>query len=261
IAAATACNAWRVPILSPVPSDQRIDELGSWVFQTKVSTEVEVSAVARVARKDLLLERFAVLAPHTDEKRRLAQLFVQEILSRGGVIVTEQYYKTGDTDFKDQLETIRDAAPEALFIPGEPEELILVLPQVSFYDMRVQLIGLSNWNSDKLLRLSRQEVEGAIFPDEAVYGKDRETNQRFAASYRERFGGEVHAVATAGYFGARLLLEAVRAGAIDRAQVREFLDGQLKASGEQRVAAANALSILKVRGGEIREFHGRSRTR
>jgi branched-chain amino acid transport system substrate-binding protein len=259
VAAAVECNAWRVPLLSPVPTRESIDEIGSWVFQTKVSSEIEVSAMARVAREDLLIERFAVLAPATSEKQELAEYFAREIGSRGGVIVASESYQEGASDFREQLEVIREAAPEALFVPGEPEELILMLPQISFYDLRVQLLGLSNWNSEKLLRLSQQELEGAIFPGEALHGKDRETHQRFVSDYRQQYGNEIHPVATAAYFGMRLLLQSIGAGAVDRTQVRDYLDQVLNASAEQRMAEANSLSILNVRSGKVREFTTSSR--
>jgi branched-chain amino acid transport system substrate-binding protein len=249
----------RVPLLSPVPTRESIDEIGSWVFQTKVSSEIEVSAMARVAREDLLIERFAVLAPATSEKQELAEYFAREIGSRGGVIVASESYQEGASDFREQLEVIREAAPEALFVPGEPEELILMLPQISFYDLRVQLLGLSNWNSEKLLRLSQQELEGAIFPGEALHGKDRETHQRFVSDYRQQYGNEIHPVATAAYFGMRLLLQSIGAGAVDRTQVRDYLDQVLNASAEQRMAEANSLSILNVRSGKVREFTTSSR--
>ena len=100
IAAAVECNGWKVPMLSPIVSEQRIDEIGPWIFQTKVSAELEVSAIARVAREDLLLERFAVLAPSSPDKRRLTEYFVQEVKNRGGKIVAEQFYRKGDTDFR-----------------------------------------------------------------------------------------------------------------------------------------------------------------
>jgi len=254
VAAAVECNASRVAILSPVPTSQRIDEVGPWVFQTKVSSEIEVSAMARVAREDLLIERFAVLAAANTEKQKLAEYFIKEITSRGGIVVATESYQTGDSDFREQLELIRDAAPEALFIPGEPEELILMLPQISFYDLQIQLIGLSNWNSDKLLRLSQQELEGAIFPGEALHGKDRESYTNFLARYRDAYGGEVHPVATSGYFGMRLLLQSIAEGAVDRIQVRDFLDKELNVSAEQRMLEASSLSILNVRSGKIREF-------
>jgi len=254
VAAAVECNAWRVPLLSPVPTRERIDEIGPWVFQTKVSSEIEVSAMARVAREDLLIERYAILAPATSEKQELAEYFSREIVSRGGIIVASESYQEGDSDFREQLEVIRETAPEALFVPGEPEELILMLPQISFYDLRVQLLGLSNWNSEKLLRLSQQELEGAIFPGEAIHGKDRETHQHFVSVYREKFGSEIHPVTTAAYFGMRLLLQAIGAGAVDRTQVRDYLDQAINTSAEQRMAEARALSILNVRGGKVREF-------
>lgn len=254
IAAAIEGNAWRVPFLSPVVSDQRVDEVGPWVFQTKLPLEIEVSAIARVGREDLLLERFAVLAPDSKEKRNLAGYFIREITSRGGVIVAEQYYEVGATDFGPQLDVIREAAPEALFIPGEPEELILSLPQVSFYDMQVQLLGLSDWNSDKLLRLSQKELEGALFPRETYYGRDRESTLNFAAGYREKFNTEPHPVAEAGYFGTRLMLEAVQAGAISREQVRDFIADALTAGAARRLAETNSLSILKVSSGRLAEF-------
>lgn len=254
VAAAIECNALCVPILSPVPTEQAIDEIGPWVFQIKVASEIEVSAMARVAREDLLLERFAVLAPTTRVKQQLAEYFVQEILSRGGVIVANESYEEGASDFKEQLAVIRDAAPEALFIPGEPEELILMLPQIAFYELQIQLIGLSNWNSEKLLRLSQRELEGAVFPGEALHGKNRETYQRFVSEYEKRFGGEVHPVATAAYFGMRVLLQAIGAGAVDREQIRDYLASQLRASTEKSIAEANSLSILNVRSGKVREL-------
>ncbi|MFQ5511284.1 MAG: ABC transporter substrate-binding protein [Candidatus Krumholzibacteriia bacterium] len=254
IAAAIECNAWKVPMLSPVVSEQRIEEVGTWVFHTKVSAEVEVSAMAKVAREDLLLERFAVLAPSSPERRKLAEYFVQEVLNRGGELVAEEYYEDGATDFKEQLETIREAAPDALFIPGEVEELILALPQVSFYDMQVQLLGLSNWNTEKLLRLSQRELEGALFPREAHHGRDRESHQLFRTRYKEAFGVEAHPVAASAYFGTRFLLQALQAGAADRDQVRNYLNTELHASAAQRMTAANSLSILKVTSGKVREF-------
>jgi branched-chain amino acid transport system substrate-binding protein len=254
MAAAIECNGWKVPVLSPLSSDQRIDEIGPWVFQTRIPKTVEVAAVVRLAIQDLLLRRFAVLAPSTDDRRLLAEYFMQEVRNRGGKIVAEQYYNEGDTDFKEQLDAIRQAAPEALFIPGSPEELLLLLPQVSFYDLQLQLLGLSNWNSDKLLRLSQRELEGAIFPRETFYGKTRETYQQFVTRYTQVYGDDVHPVADAGYFGMRLLLQGLSSGVVDREQMRAFLNAALNGNAEQQMAQAASLPMLKVTGGKVREF-------
>jgi hypothetical protein len=52
----------------------------------------------------------------------------------------------------------------------------------------------------------------------------------------------------------RLLLQSIDAGAVDRKQVRDFLDKTLNAGAEQRMAEANSLSILNVRSGKVRVF-------
>ncbi|UCG52155.1 MAG: penicillin-binding protein activator [Candidatus Latescibacterota bacterium] len=270
IAAATECNARRAPMLSPVVPEQRIGEIGPWVFQINIPLEVEVSAVARVAVENLLLRRFAVLSPSTPESRGLTGLFIKEVQRRGGRVVAEQYYGSGDTDFKEQLDAIRESAPEALFIPGEPVELMQILPQVRFYDLQLQLLGLSNWNSEKLLRLSAPELEGALFPREGYRGKTPEAYERFVDRYTKKYGressqgsgiDEVHPVAVSGYFGMRVLLGAVESGAVDREQVREFLDTELNTGAESRMAEANSLPMVRVRSGKISEFTAHRRSR
>ena len=253
ITASVEANARGVPLLSPFVSSGRIAEIGPWVFQTKVPDEVEVSAVAAAATS-LLIERFAVLAPGFGERRRLGELFGQEIERLGGQLVALEFYEEGETNFKQQLETILEAAPEALFVPGTTDELILILPQINFYEMQVRLLGLSNWDSDKLIRLSRSEIENALFPLAAYHGKDRATFDRFSETYQERFGGELSPVSVAGYFGIRLLLQGLETGVADRDQMRQFLYSELAQSAEHRLGEARTLSIMTVRSGQVVEF-------
>jgi branched-chain amino acid transport system substrate-binding protein len=264
IAAATECNARHAPMLSPVVSDRRIDEIGPWIFQTKIPVEVEVTAMAMLAVDDLLLSRFAVLSPSGAEKRALTALFIESVTKLGGEIVAEQYYGSADTDYRDQLDAIRESAPQALFVPGEPVELMQILPQVRFFDLQVQLLGLSNWNSDKLLRLSAGEIEGAIFPREGYFGKDTTAYQQFVDQYHKKYGrdsDDVHPVAVAGFFGMRALLGTIERGAVDREEVRKLLDGDLNADAASRMAQAKSLPVLKVTSGEAREFTAHKKRR
>ncbi len=263
IAAAIECNAWRVPMISPRVTDRNLSDLGSWIFQTQVPVEVEVSAMARLAVNDLLLEKIAIFAPSTQEGRSLADSFAGEVERKGGTIAVVQYFGLGDTDFREQLEIIRQTAPDAMFIPGAPDELVNILPQVSFYDLRIQLLGLSEWNSEKLMRLSGRELEGAIFPREGYFGKDPDAYQRFVAKYLETYAGadravsetgEVHAVAVAGYFGARFMLDAIAQGAVDREQIRDFLDTELNPSAITRLSQVRSLPLVRVTSGRVHDF-------
>ena len=262
IVAATECNARRVAIVSPLVTDRRLRDIGPWVFQTQLPVDVEVSALAKLAVEGLLLERVAVLAPSTPEGRRFSRFFAGEVERRGGGVVIEEFFAPGDTDFREELTRIKAGAPDGLFIPGGPDDLVNILPQIRFYDLQVQLLGLSSWSSEKLLRLAGRELEGAIFPREGYYGKDPEAYRRFAVKYLETHArdtsvsgvDDVSPIAAAGYFGSRFLLDAIARGAVDREQMRGFLAEELDVTAEVRLREVDSLPLLQVISGTPRDF-------
>jgi branched-chain amino acid transport system substrate-binding protein len=254
ISASIEANAWKTPLLSPVVSAKDLTDIGPWVFETKVPSEVEVIAVVNMAVTELRLERYAVVAPSSGQRRALAELFHAEVTRLGGEIVVSAYYEEGATDFREQLEAVWDAAPEAIFVPASVEELLTLLPQVKFYDLQVQLLGLSNWNSEKLLRLYSGELEGALFPLETYHGKDPDAYRRFKQALEGKGTVDVSPITVAGYFGMRLLLDAIAAGASNRDEIRTFLDDELHRDAEGRFLEARTLSILTVRSGKTVEF-------
>jgi len=254
ITAAIEANAWGVPMLSPVVSADELLEIGPWIFETKVPQEVEVAAIADVAVSRLLLERIAIVAPSQGHGNAAADLFADEVTRLGAEVVENTRFESGATDFREQLEAVREAAPDAIFIAGDYKELLNVLPQVKFYDLQVQLLGLSNWNNENLLRLFKGDLEGALFPLETYHGRDPEAYQRLKTALEKDGASEVDPVTVAGYFGMRLVLESIAEGASDRGEVRDYLDRTLNKGAENRLIEARALTILTVRSGRVTEF-------
>jgi hypothetical protein len=101
-----------------------------------------------------------------------------------------------------------------------------------------------------------------VFPREGYYGRDPEVYTRFAAKYLESLGSggdaseaeDVSPVTAAGYFGTRFVLEAIRSGAVDREQIKEYLEAELEPSGDVRLSEVESLPLLKVVSGKPREF-------
>jgi ABC-type branched-subunit amino acid transport system substrate-binding protein len=173
----------------------------------------------------------------------------------GGQVTADQQFAEGATDFKDQLQKIRDAAPDALFAIGSVEELLQILPQTKFFDLQAQLLGTSQWNSDKLLRLARNELEGAIFPAEAHYGSTPDRDQALRARIMSAGATDVNPVAVAAYYGTRVVLEAVGSGAASRDDVRNYLEAHLRGDATARRARADALSLVRVHDGAVEVFN------
>ncbi len=112
--------------------------------------------------------------------------------------------KEGPEDKQDEPEPIIDF--DAIFIPDGFQTVAMIAPQLVYHDVRdVQLIGTSMWQSDKLIKLAKNYVQGAIFPS-AFFGKSGAPGvQNFIKSYKENFGTDPGILAAAGYDTVMLL--------------------------------------------------------
>ncbi len=208
IAAAQVAELSRTVLLSPVATEEGIGEIGGWVFQTTTSSEVEITALARMACGRLELRRVAFLASDDLPSRRVARLFGDEVERLGGELVIAEFYPEGSTDFGESIGRVRAADPEALFVASSTEDLILILPQLSFHEFGSQLLGTSAWNSRRLIRMVGRDLEGAIFPADL----DQLGGERLfagACALVNEPAGEINQVVIGGYRGTRLLLEAL----------------------------------------------------
>jgi len=254
IASAIECNAWRAPIVSPVVASDDLVEIGSWVFQTRVPDTIEATVLAELAVKKLGLQHIAVLSPARGDRRATAQFFADEVKRLGGQVTADEHFAEGATDFKEPLQKIRDAAPDGLFAIGSVEELLQILPQTKAFDLQAQLLGTSQWNSDKLLRLARDELEGAIFPAEAHYGSTPERDKALRDRIMTSGASDVSPVAVAAYYGTRAVLDAMTSGASSRDDVRDFLDSHLRGDATARRARADTLPLVRVHAGAIEPY-------
>ncbi|GEM_PF-1744065 len=211
IAAAQVAEYEETVLLSPVATNEGIYEIGDWVFQTVMDIETEILATADVACRVLGMRRVGFLSVEGTRSRRIEQLFRSEVDNYGGELCVVDYYPEGSTDFKDHIEKIREAAPEALLIASDTEDLVLILPQISYYEFGVQLLGFSTWNSKRLLRMVGRDMEGAIFPVDESMKIDEELYLSAAALVGEQVG-DINPFLISGYKGVRTIIEAMNGG-------------------------------------------------
>ncbi|MBM4117345.1 hypothetical protein FJ251_06305 [bacterium] len=257
VAAAVEANARGVPLLSPAATAEDIHAVGEWVFQNRISGEAQALALGRVAVRELLGARFAVLYPKQGDGETLARLFASTVEGLGGELVASVAYDVGATDFGEVLEELRVAQPELLFLPGEVEQLILLVPQLAFYGIDAQLLGNEAWNSRRLARQGGAGIEGAVFPSDLLLLRDRELLRDFERLHAERFESGVRPIAARGFLGLTLLLESLLEGGGQPAATRALLAERTAAAADEatrRAALAAQVTLMTVHGGEIQPF-------
>jgi len=254
VAAAQVAQGNRTVIFSPTSSLEGIEEIGNYVFQNAIDYELEVIAVARVAVRNLGIRRIAFLALDSPYNRELELLFRREVEREGGVLCAADYYMEGSTDFKDNIDRIRKAAPEALFIPSDKSDLVLIMPQLSFYEFGVQLLGLSMWDSSDLIYMNGKDMSGAVFPAESREKSDRALYLSAAAFVDEPVENINH-FEVRGYMGMREIMNIMSAGG-EGATIRDRMERALKNRAHPfvREAAGDGITFYIIRDARKEEF-------
>jgi branched-chain amino acid transport system substrate-binding protein len=219
IAAAQVAEYGETVLLSPVATEEGISEIGEWIFQMSAGVDVEVISISRLACAELGMKRLAFLAADNARSHSIERLFSREIGARGGLLCAAEFYQEGSTDFREHLEVIRRSSPEGLFLTSDVDDLVLILPQISYYEFGLQLLGTSAWHSNRLLRMSARDMEGAIFPQLPEVERDEELLAA-AFEYVGESSGEFNTFIVGGYMGTRAILAALAEGATDRAALR-----------------------------------------
>ena len=77
---------------------------------------------------------------------------------------------------------------DAIFIPDSPRTAGLIIPQLTFYDVKdIYLLGTNLWHSDTLIEMAAQYVQGAIMPDGFFAGSPAPVVQDFVRIFEETY--------------------------------------------------------------------------
>jgi branched-chain amino acid transport system substrate-binding protein len=255
IVAAQVAQQYGAVLYSPAASQAGLESIGDFVFQAPTDYEWQIQALARIACVKMGLRRFAFLSAFNHQAAVTEKLFRSSVEYHGGALVVSDYYDEGSTDFLADIERIRRADPEALFIASDLEDLILILPQLSFYEFGVQLLGTNDWNSGNLLRMAGRDMAGAVFPADSDVAGD-ETMYRMAAAFTGGLAGEVNRFSVAGYAGVRRMLEAMALSAASGTPLKDEMRRGLE-SGRHRyidMLTGDGIRFNTVRNEAVAEY-------
>jgi branched-chain amino acid transport system substrate-binding protein len=259
--AAPICQRNKVPMISPSSTNPKVTQEGDYIFRVCFIDPFQGTVMANFATKTLKAKRVAVFTDvKSDYSKGLARFFKEQFVKNGGQIAAELDFNGGDKDFKAQLTAIKSANPDGVFIPGYYTDVALIAIQAKQLGLNVALFGGDGWESEKLIEIGKDAVEGHYFSTHYHPDVGSEVSKRFVENYKKRFNGKTpDALAACGYDSAIVLADAIkRAGSTDSAKLRdaiaatknfEAVTGRLTID-TNRDAAKSAV-ILQVKGGKF----------
>ncbi len=218
MAAAPECQKAKIPLLTPASTNARVTRLGTYVFRSCFTDDVQGRWIARYAAQDLKAKRAVILTDtKNDYSKGLRDVISDEYAKLGGTIVGNESYQQDDSSFKTQLTNIKDKNPDIVFLPGYYTDVTLICKQARELGITCPFIGGDGWDSEDTLKNGGAAVEGCYFTNHYDANDPEPRVQEFVKKFKARYNNQVpDAMAVLGYDAANILF-----AAIDRAKSTE----------------------------------------
>jgi branched-chain amino acid transport system substrate-binding protein len=244
LAAAPICQQAGVPMITPSSTNPKVTEVGDMIFRMCFIDPFQGTVMARFAAQSLGFKNVAILQDvKNDYSVGLTQFFTEAFTGLGGTIAGKtQAYSAGDQDFRAQLTAIKAQNPQAIYVPGYYTEVGLIARQARELGIKVPLLGGDGWESEKLLEIGGEALEGCYYSNHFAADNPDPKLQAFLKTYRDKFGHDSDAIGGLAYDAANVLFGAMEKLAAEDAATFKGLSS--KASGEPRKAAQKKIAEI-----------------
>ncbi len=259
IATATlACGD--LPLIVPAATQAGLTAPAPSAFQLSPNIGLQGIRMAEYAVEQLAAKTAAIITSTSSDHLRMASAFAERFENLGGKVIGVEYYRSRDKDFGPYIRDLKsiilghhpdstffvtpdgdtldpDGVPaqvDCLYMPGEAQQLRLMLPQVRFYKVYGAYLGSDGWADDAVYRLGDDVTRRAIAPSPFLGVSSSNEYLEFAVAYDARYGQQPSRLACLGYDAVRLAARAAQAGDISRATLVQRLAatrGHVGASG------------------------------
>ena len=214
----------KTPQMTPMNSgDTLTTQLPNpYFWQTGPLGSIQIATLLAHARSKNL-KRVALISDNSDLGQLLARFFRSGLEKSGIQVVSEEVVPRGATTAEPQMQKIRAASPDALFMAGVlTAENVLILRAYRQYGLKFPIHSSYNLSVPVYMSVAKGLVDGVTFVD--AYDPDKPEVKEFVAAYKKSIGKEPFNLHGYGYDGIHIVAEAIKkAGSTDKEKIREAM--------------------------------------
>jgi branched-chain amino acid transport system substrate-binding protein len=252
----------KTPQMTPMNSgDTLTTQLQNpYFWQTGPLGSVQIATLLSHARVKQL-KRVALISDNSDLGQLLAKFFRAGLEKSGIQVVTEEVVPRGATSAEPQMQKIRAANPDALFMAGvlTPEN-VLILRAYRQMGLKFPIHSSYNLSVPQYMSVAKGLLNGITFVD--AYDPEKPEVQKFEADYQKATGKQPYNIHGYGYDGIRMVAEAIRrAGSTDKEKIRAAMQsltfsGVMGAKGMKYVFPEGKRTGFDPNGMVVRVYEG-----
>jgi branched-chain amino acid transport system substrate-binding protein len=204
------CNDEGIPMITPSGTDYEITTGHPSVFRTCFLDPFQATVVAEYVASQGVKKVAVLYDQGNPYSKGLYEAFIAECKNQGVEILATESGSGDDVDFKAQLTNIKNAAPEAVFLPYYGEAAALILTQANEIGLDVKFYGGDGISNIAKSITDKSLLTNMIYTDHFSNSETNEQALIFLDAYQKKFGQEpgISFIATA-YDAARVLFDAL----------------------------------------------------
>lgn len=211
----------KTPQMTPMNSgDTLTTQLPNpYFWQTGPLGSIQIATLLAHARSKNL-KRVALITDNSDLGQLLGRFFRGGLEKSGIQVVAEEVVPRGATTAEPQMQKIRAANPDAMFMAGVlTAENVLIFKAYRQYGLKFPIHSSYNLSVPVYMSVAKGLIDGVTFVD--AYDPEKAEVKAFEAAYRKVTGKEPFNLHGYGYDGIMLVTEAIkRAGSTDKEKIR-----------------------------------------
>jgi branched-chain amino acid transport system substrate-binding protein len=207
-------------------------------------------------------KKVALVGDNSELSQQTARSFKAGLEKSGMQVVAEEVVPRGAPTAEAQMQKVRAANPEAIFLTGllTPENT-LILRAYRQLGVKGALLGNFNFSVPQIAVVAKGLLDGLAYVDAVDPGKPE--FKQFAESFKKQTGKEPTNLYAYGYDGVMLVADAIRrAGSTDKEKVRQAMQatkgyvGVLGATGSSYAFVDGKRTGFDPKGLVVRVYEG-----
>ena len=252
----------KTPQMTPMNSgDTLTTQLQNpYFWQTGPLGSIQIATLLSHARSKQL-KRVALITDNSDLGQLLAKFFRAGLEKSGIQVVAAEVVPRGATTAEPQMQKVRAANPEAMFMAGvlTPEN-VLILRAYRQMALKFPIHSSYNLSVPQYMSVAKGLLNGITFVD--AYDPEKPEVKKFEADYRKATGKLPYNIHGYGYDGIKMVAEAIkRAGSTDKEKIRAAMQslefsGVMGAKGMKYVFPDGKRAGFDPNGMVVRVYEG-----
>jgi branched-chain amino acid transport system substrate-binding protein len=182
--------------------------------------------MAKFAHDTLKAKTAAVIRDvKQDYSMGLADYYVKAFKAKGGTIVTDTSFQSGESDFRAQLTEVKAKNPDVIYVPGYYGDVALIIQQARKIGLKQPILGGDGWESPDLLKVAgKAALENTYYSTHYATDTPDGAAQAFIEAYKKKYNEKPDAMAALGYDAFNMLMNAMKtAKTLSREGIRDAL--------------------------------------